>query len=104
MRKKYPGATKVWQQNYRLVEQLFDYPPAIRKQIYTTNIVESVNAALRKVTNNKGALPNVEALTKLLYLRIQNLTKKWSHCIRDWATIRGQLDTVRPGWDGVGNE
>ena len=101
---KYPGATKVWQQNYRFVEQLFDYPPAIRKLIYTTNIVESVNAALRKVTNNKGALPNVEALTKLLYLRIQNLTKKWTHCIRDWATIRGQLDILRPGWDDVGNE
>jgi transposase-like protein len=92
----YPGAVRVWKNNYKFVEQLFDYPDAIRKIIYTTNSIESVNSALRKVTDRKGALPNEDALYKLLYLRIEDLTKKWTVPIPNWAIIRGQLDLIIP--------
>jgi transposase-like protein len=94
----YPGAVKVWGENFKFVEQLFDFPAEIRKVVYTTNTIESVNSALRKVTDRKGALPSDDALMKLLYLRIEDLTKKWTKPIANWAIIRGQLDIVKPGW------
>jgi transposase-like protein len=95
----YPGAVKIWSENFKFVEQLFEFPATIRKVIYTTNAIESLNSALRKVTNGKGALPSDDALMKLLYLRIDNLMKKWIKPIANWAVIRGQLDIVKPDWD-----
>lgn len=94
----HPRATKVWTSQFQHVRQLFDYPREIRHVIYTTNTIESVNAALRKVTNLKGALPNEDALDKLLYLRIQELIKKWKRSIQLWATIAAQLDICCPDW------
>ena len=58
--------------------QLFDYPENIRKIVYTTNPIESLNSALRKVTNGKGAFVNEEALSKVLYLRVKELQEKWN--------------------------
>ena len=60
------------------VYRTFEYPPAIRKVIYTTNAIESLNSGLRKVTKGKGAFINETALMKVLYLRVQHLQKKWS--------------------------
>jgi transposase-like protein len=94
----YPGAVKIWEENFVFVEQLFDFPAAVRKVIYTTNAIESLNSALRKVTNRKGALPSDDALMKLLFLRIEGLTDKWTKPIANWAIIRGQLDIVKPVW------
>jgi transposase-like protein len=96
----YPSAVKVWEDNFRFVEQLFDYPPEIRRVIYTTNAVESLNSALRKVTDRKGALPSVNALLKLLYLRVRSIEKKWTMPIQNWAIIRNKLDICKPGWNG----
>ena len=62
----------------------FDYPPEIRKVIYTTNAIESVNMSLRKLTKNRGSFPSDEALTKLFYLALRNISQKWSMPIRDW--------------------
>ena len=62
-----------------------------RKIIYTTNPIESVNSALRKVTRGKGAFPNKEALMKVLFLRIQDLEKKWSKGTNGWNTVLRQL-------------
>lgn len=64
---KYPGAVDVWNRNFKHVEQLFDYPSDIRKVMYTTNAIESVNSSFRKVTK-KGSFPNETAVFKLLYL------------------------------------
>jgi transposase-like protein len=100
----YPGAVKVWNDNFYHVKQLFDYPSDIRKQIYTTNTIESLNAALRKVTVRKGALPSEAALSKLLYLRIMDLTERWSRSIKGWAIIRGELDIVFPDWEKGGKD
>ena len=73
----YPGAVAVWEKNFAHVEQLFSYGSAVRKIMYATNAVESVNASFRKVTK-KGAFPNEEAVFKLLYLRVLELYGKWS--------------------------
>ena len=73
------------------MEQLFDYGSAVRKVMYTTNAVESVNSSFRKVTK-KGAFPNENALLKLLYLRITELYKKWKNSkVQNWAMVRNQL-------------
>ena len=90
---KYPGAVDVWERNFKHVEQLFNYPSDIRKIMYTTNAIESVNSSFRKVTK-KGAFPNENALLKLLYLRIQELYKKWDDsAIQNWSMVRNQLDS-----------
>ncbi len=62
----------------------FDYPPEIRKVIYTTNAIESVNMSLRKLTKNRGSFPSDEALLKLFYLALRNISQKWTMPIRDW--------------------
>jgi transposase-like protein len=95
----YSGAVRVWRDNFRYVEQLFDYPADIRRVIYTTNPIESLNSALRKVTDRKGSLPGEDALMKLLYLRIQSLLEKWNRPLSNWALIRGKLDLLIPGWN-----
>ncbi len=92
-------AVRVWTEQFKYVEQLFNYPVEIRRVIYTTNTIESVNSALRKVTNLKGALPGEDALNKLLYLRIQNLLKTWKGPVRFWSNIKKKLDICCPGWN-----
>ena len=90
---QYPGAVDVWKRNFNHIEQLFDYGSAVRKIIYTTNAVESINSSFRKVTK-KGAFPNENALLKLLYLRITELYKKWNGSkVQNWALVRNQLAT-----------
>lgn len=90
---RYPGAVDVWVRNWQHVEQLFDLGSAVRKIMYTTNALESVNSSLRIVTR-KGAFPNENALLKLLYLRVMELTKKWGdRPIPNWALVRNQLET-----------
>ena len=82
----------MWVRNWQHVEQLFDYGSSVRKIMYTTNAVESVNSSFRKVIK-KGAFPNENALLKLLYLRITELYKKWNgRPLNNWALVRNQLD------------
>ena len=95
----YPGAIRVWTDNFYHVEQLFAYPSEIRKMIYTTNMIEAFNSALRKVTNRKAAFPNDNAVFKILFLRTMDLAAKWLKPISGWALIRGKLDIVLPGWN-----
>jgi putative transposase len=71
-----------WRRNWSRLIPFFDYPPEIRKVIYTTNAIESVNMSLRKLTKNRGSFPSDEALVKLFFLR--NISKKWTLPIRDW--------------------
>ena len=73
------------------IEPLFELPFEIRKAIYTSNAVESVNSALRKVTKGKGAFPNRESLYKVLFLRINELKEKWTKTINNWKIIQQQL-------------
>ena len=73
-----------WRRNWPRLIPFFDYPPEIRKVIYTTNAIESVNMSLRKLTKNRGAFPSDEALVKLFFLALRNISKKWTMPIRDW--------------------
>lgn len=88
---EYPGAVDVWVRNWKHVEQLFNYGSAVRKVMYTTNAIESVNSSFRKVTK-RGSFPNENALFKLLYLRVTELYKKWNdRPISNWSLVRNQL-------------
>jgi putative transposase len=73
-----------WRRNWQRIIPFFDYPPEIRRVIYTTNAIESVNMSLRKLTKNRGSFPSDEALLKLFYLALRNISKKWTMPIRDW--------------------
>ncbi|MDF2966031.1 MAG: Transposase for insertion sequence element [Rickettsiaceae bacterium] len=81
---KYPQIAKSWYNNWPNLVVFLDYPEAIRKIIYTTNMLESLNSQLRKVTNNKRVLPNDEAVFKSLFLTIQYIVKKWTMPIQNW--------------------
>ena len=80
----YPPIAKSWRNNWMRIIPFFDYPPEIRKIIYTTNAIESVNMSLRKVSKNRSSFPNDEAVTKLFYLALINISKKWTMPLRDW--------------------
>ena len=100
---QYPGAVDVWVRNWQHVAQIFSYGSAVRKILYTTNAVESVNSSFRKVTK-KGAFPNENALLKLLYLRINELYKKWNKRPQNnWALVRNQLDIEEKSRNGSVN-
>lgn len=78
-------------ENIEWIYQLFDYTIGIRKAIYTTNSIESLNSGLRKVTKGKGAFINENALMKVLYLRIQDLQRSWAKGISNWTKVRNEL-------------
>ena len=89
--KDYPNVIKKVEDSMQHIESLFELPKEIRKVIYTTNIVESVNSALRKVTRGKGSFPSEESVFKVLYLRIKDLKEKWKKPINNFNVIRQQL-------------
>lgn len=87
---EYPTIVKSWRSNWPRITPFFEYPPDIRRIIYTTNAIESVNMGLRKVSKARGSFPNDDALLKLFYLALGNISKKWTMPLRDWkgALIR----------------
>jgi putative transposase len=82
--KDYPSIGQSWRRNWERITPFFDYPPEIRRVIYTTNAIESVNMSLRKITKNRGSFPSDESLIKLFYLALRNISQKWNMPIRDW--------------------
>jgi putative transposase len=75
---RYPSISSLWRRNWAGIIPFFDFPPEIRRVIYTTNAIESLNMTLRKVTKTRGSFPNEDAAIKLLYLALRNLAKKWN--------------------------
>jgi len=88
---KYPMISKSWQSNWQRVIPFFAYPEEIRKIIYTTNAIESMNNTLKKTIKNRASFPNDEAALKLLYLSLKNIIKKWTMPIRNWGTALNQF-------------
>ena len=88
---QYPIVIRSWQDNWDKLSEYFQYTPAIRKLIYTTNTVEGYHRQIRKVTKNKGVFPSDAALEKLVYLAYRNIRKKWTMPLANWATISQQL-------------
>ncbi len=81
---KYPTIAKVWRAKWTDIITLFDFPPPIRKAIYTTNAIESVNSVIRKFTKNRKIYPNEPSALKLIYMAIHEAAKKWTMPIHHW--------------------
>jgi len=92
--KKYPAAIKSWEDNWDILSAFYAYPAAIRKIIYTTNIIEGLHRQFRKVTKTKSVFPNDDALKKMLYLASANIVKKWSMRYRDWDVVLNHLSIL----------
>jgi putative transposase len=82
--KHYPSISKSWRSHWANIIPFFAFPPEIRKAIYTTNAIESMNSSLRKVIKSQQIFPTDEAAFKLVYLAMRNISKKWTMPIRDW--------------------
>lgn len=83
---KYPAIVKSWRTHWEKITPFMAFPMEIRKVIYTTNIVESLNSTLRKAVRNRGHFPTEDSLMKVLYLSIQQVSKKWNQPIADWKS------------------
>jgi len=81
---RFPAIGKSWEANWQNLIPFFDYPKEIRKVIYTTNAIESLNSSFRKISRNRNLFPSSEAVYKLFYLAIKNISKKWTMPIRNW--------------------
>ena len=94
---KYPTIADSWERNWEGLIPFLSYPDYIRKAIYTTNAIESLNRSLRKVSKNRGSFPNDESALKLLYLALRNISKKWTMPIRLWKQALNQFVILFPG-------
>lgn len=88
---RYPPIVASWRRNWERVIPFFAYPQDVRRVLYTTNAIESLNMQLRKITKNRGHFPNDEAATKLLYLALRNVTAKWKNAGREWKPALTQF-------------
>jgi putative transposase len=89
--RRYPMIATSWRANWERVVPFLDFPPDVRRVIYTTNAIESLNSTLRKLLQYRGHFPTDEAVHKLLYLALSKMEKKWERSIRDWSAVLGQF-------------
>jgi putative transposase len=91
---QFPPIARSWRSNWERVAPFFAYPADIRKVIYTTNAIESVNMSLRKIIKNRGSFPTDEAALKLLYLALQNISRKWTMPIKEWKAALNRFAII----------
>lgn len=89
--RRYPMIGESWRNNWERVVPFLDFPPDVRRVIYTTNAIESLNSMLRKMVHYRGHFPTDEAVLKLLYLALKNAEKKWDRSIKEWNKVLGQF-------------
>jgi putative transposase len=94
---QYPTISPSWRRNWERIVPFLAYPQEIRKVIYTTNAIESVNRGLRKIIKNRGSFPNDEAALKLLYLALGNISQKWTKPIKEWKAAMNRFAIVFEG-------
>lgn len=87
----YPSIAKSWEKNWERLTHFLEYTKEIRRVIYTTNAIESLNMSLRKILKNRSSFPNDEAAFKLLYLSLKNISKKWTMPFKQWGKVVQQL-------------
>jgi putative transposase len=92
----YPAISQIWIRHWEHVIPLFDYPREIRRVIYTTNAIESLNRSLRKVIKTKAVFPDEASVFKLMYLAMNNISKKWKRPIKDWPTALSHFAILFP--------
>ena len=90
----YPTISTSWRRDWTRLTVFFDYPPAIRKVLYTTNAIESLNYSLRKTLKKRGAFPTDEAILKVLYLGLQRIAKNWTALIPEWKRALNQFAMI----------
>ena len=94
---KYPNSMRSWRQNWDAICPIFKFSAAVRKVIYTTNAIESLNATYRKLNRQRSVFPSDNALLKALYLSTFEATKKWTMPIRNWGQVYGELSIMYEG-------
>jgi putative transposase len=94
---RYPLIAKSWRANWSRIIPMFGYPEEIRRAIYTTNAIESLNMSLRKIIKTRASFPNEEAAFKLLYLALKNISKKWTMPIKNWSAAMNQFAIIFEG-------
>jgi putative transposase len=94
---KYPTISKQWRAKWSDIVSMFEFPPPIRKAIYTTNAIESVNSVIRKFTRNRKQYPNADSAVKLIYLAISEAAKKWTMPIVGWKQALNHFAIVFEG-------
>lgn len=92
----YPAISQIWLRHWEHVIPIFDYPMAIRRVIYTTNAIESLNRSFRKIIKTKAVFPDEESVFKLLCLSMKNIIKKWNRPIRDWTAAASHFAILFP--------
>jgi transposase-like protein len=88
---KYPAISRSWNKHWQNINTLFSYPEEIRKIIYTTNAIESLNSVIRKSINNRKIFPSDQSALKVVYLAIQNASKKWTMSLHDWRAAMNRF-------------
>ena len=91
---KYPYAMKSWRTKWENISPIFKFSSDVRKVIYTTNAIESLNATYRKLNRQRSVFPNETALLKALYLSTQEATKKWTMPLRNWGKILNEFSIM----------
>ena len=94
---KYPNSMKRWYDNWDAITPIFKFSPDVRKVIYTTNAIESLNSTYRKLNRQRSVFPSDTALLKALYLATFEATKKWTMSIRNWGRVYGELSIMYEG-------
>jgi putative transposase len=94
---RYPLIAKSWRASWSRIIPMFGYPNEIRRAVYTTNAIESLNMSLRKIIKTRASFPNEEAAFKLLYLGLKNISRKWTMPIRDWSGAMNQFAIIFEG-------
>lgn len=95
--KIYPNVMKRWEDNWAVICPIFKFSDKVRRALYTTNAIESLNSQYRRVNSGRSVFPSDEALKKALFLATQNIIKKWTSKIRDWGQIFGELSIIFDG-------
>ena len=91
---KYPNSMKRWSENWSCICPIFNYSKPVRKALYTTNAIESLNSQYRRINRSRSVFPSDESLKKALYLATINITKKWTSKIHNWGQILGELSVM----------
>lgn len=91
---KYPSAMRRWERDWDVISPIFKFSAEVRKVIYTTNAIESLNATYRKLNRQRSVFPSAQALLKALYLATSEATKKWTMPIRNWGQVYGELSIM----------
>ena len=93
-RGQYPSCVKSWEENWQVLSTFYEYPPQVRKIIYTTNIIEGLNRQFRQITKNKPSFTSDDSLRRMLYLASQRIVKRWHARCQNWDLVLSQLEIM----------